>query len=646
MIHAPSQVYFVFCMDTEGPCADPSNASLLADWSLVDAAMDKLFDDEFRGRHRDSAGGTLKFGWFFLTWTGFRTNPRGRAMGYHTVRDRYLARYGDRMRAFGDEQCWHYHHPAPSGVGNEWGLDWTICREYEQIISRQILERRWFPSCYRAGGTIMDAVSSRWVDAWFPFDYSNRAPLTIAGLVDWSGGVDRWDVYHPSPNDFRTPGAGRRRMARSLDLQTHTFSLTDDEIAAAFDRAAAGRPAVLSTFDHDYRDIADRVDQLRSRIASIARQHPGVVWRYAAPVEAVRRFVNAPAPEPLAIDAAADGNDVWIETSAPLFQSIPWLAVELDDGTIGHVEEDLRRIDGRRWRWTPASDVAWRRIGFGGSTDLGSAAVAVVERSAAERRRPIPSPSAHPRSIWDHSSLFLQLCESRVSGELPTTDSVLQAAEILRPFCRPRETVLDVGCAAGHARPTLEAMDLVYAGIDSCAAAVEIGRRALQSSGGNPDVLRDLPLERLEADASFDIVLCLNTLYYFPLFEQPLEIMARACRRVLVVRSSFADRTQVRFLPDTWLDDGYQTMRAYFNIFGRSEVASLLESEGFAVRWVEDRRQRDRFHGEPEVVGGIPLPAEFLVAERVAPPPAADAIWGAEFPPSVRRRPNRGEHGR
>ena len=53
-------VLVVFCMDTEGPCADPTNPDLLASWDAVDAAMEKLFDPDLRSRHRDSEGGSLR----------------------------------------------------------------------------------------------------------------------------------------------------------------------------------------------------------------------------------------------------------------------------------------------------------------------------------------------------------------------------------------------------------------------------------------------------------------------------------------------------------------------------------------------------------------------------------------------------------
>ena len=182
-----SSVSVVVCMDTEGPCADPSNPDLLGTWGAVDTAMDKLFDPGFRDRLRDPAGGALRIGWFFLTWTGFRTNPRGRAFGYHAVRDHYVERWGGRTLECGDEHCWHYHHPPASGVGNEWGLDWSAGSEHDAIVSRQVLERDWFPVCFRAGGTILGPPAARWVDSWFPFDYSNRAPLSLPGRRKSSG---------------------------------------------------------------------------------------------------------------------------------------------------------------------------------------------------------------------------------------------------------------------------------------------------------------------------------------------------------------------------------------------------------------------------------------------------------------------------
>jgi hypothetical protein len=621
-------------MDTEGPCDDPEKPELNATWERVDACMDKLFTPAFRERYRDPQGGLLRVGWFFLTWTGFRTNPRNRPFGYHRVRDHWLERWGAEMVRYGDEHCWHYHHPSESGVGNEWGLDWTRFREYEQIVSRQILEREWFPSCFRAGGTILDGLSSRWVDAWFPFDYSNRAPRVVEGLVDWSSGIDRWTVYHPDPEDFRRAGPGRRRMGRSLDRRSWVHELTQADVDAAFAQAEAGEPAILSCFDHDSRDIADGVDSYREMITDAAARYPDVPWRYSGPVQAMRNFLDVPAPARLELEASVVEGDVFIRTSAPIFQSIPWLAVRRGE-EVEHVVRDVLRVDETSWRWTPRDAASWDGLGVGASTDLGASAVAVVRPDDSpgryRLRHALEENPTQPNSIWAYSKLFPELSIGRASGSSPEMDSARQAADILSGRVRPGASVLDVGSAAGHLWRSLEPLGLEYHGIDYEEHIVEIGRRYLSREGLPQSRLRALPLERLPRGERYDVVVSLSTLLYFPDFHQPLELMARAADRLLVIRSLFGARTEVRWLPDILLEAGFQDMRAYFNVFGREEVADFLSSEGFVVEWHEDRRRAEKFGGAPEVVGGLELPYEFLVAERIRPRPSPEEILGERF---------------
>jgi methyltransferase family protein len=629
------EVEVVFCMDTEGPCADPDKPDLLATWDAVDAAMDKLFDGSFRARHPDSSGGVLKIGWFFLTWTGFTTNPRARAFGYHAVRDHYLERWGETLRELGDEQHWHYHHPPASGVGNEWGLDWGVGDEYARILSRQALERQWFPACHRAGGTIMDNHSSRWVDAWFPVDYSNRAPLDLGGLVDWSSGVAEWSLYHPSPEDFRSQGIGRRRMARCLDLQTDVHALIESDVVEAFERAESGKPALLACFDHDYRDIADRVDAFRELVVSVASRYPNIGWHYAAPLEAVHRYLDVPAPPRLELDVAHHGGAVHVRSSAPLFQSIPWLTVRTSDDEVVHVESDIVRLDPTRWRFTPPAELSWEELAVAGSTDLGATSVAVIgpddgPGSLFLRRRTEESPIL-PRSIWDHSKYFVELCVARASGEAPEMDAVRQAVELLAPLLEPGMSVLDVGCAAGHLQRSFDRFGVEYHGIDLCSRAVEIGRLFGEERGMPASSVRAIPLEELPTSEHYDAVVCLSTLAFFPAFELPLEAMARAAERWLVVRASFGDETETRYLPDVLLEEGFQTLRAYMNVYSKRDVEMFLEREGFRVEWLEDARQRDRFNGRPEIVGGVELPYEFLFAERIAGSPSDEEILGEAF---------------
>lgn len=612
-------VHVVVCMDTEGPCADPDNAELLGTWDQVDAAMDVLFGDGFRDGRRDPSGGRIRFGWFFLTWTGFTTNPRRRDFGYHAVRDHYLERWGARLPGLGDEQCWHYHHPPASGVANEWGLDWSASDEHDLILSRQLLERGWWPVCFRAGGTIMSPESSRWVDRWFPFDYSNRAPLALPGLVDWSTGVADWTLYHPDSEDFRRRGAGRRRMARCLDLVTNVHALDAEDVEQAFARAEDGRDAILAVFEHDYRDIAGRLDSFRELLHGVAALHPAVTWRYAAPVEAARGALGVPRPRRLQLEAAVASGLVHVWSTEPVFQSVPWLAVRGVSGKVVHIEDALLRVDETRWVWEPALD--WAEAAFGASTDTGEAATVRLTPEtgpgAAFLTEATGTHPQHPRSIWEHTKRYTRSAVERSAGREDELDSARQAREILAPRLQPGESVLDVGCGAGHLWRSLRDTGLEYHGIDPYRRAIEIGRLALADTGLPPSRLRALAVEDLPPDERYDAVVSLSTLLYSSDFRLPLETMARAARRLLVVRSSFSEHTDVRYLADVLLEPGFEQLNGYFSIFARADVEAFLRNEGFEVQWIEDARQRDRFGGDPEVVGGIPLPYEFLVAERV-----------------------------
>jgi hypothetical protein len=335
-------------MDTEGPCDDPGNDELLKDWKKVDSAMDKLFSKEFRYKYKDSLGRNFKIGWFFLTWTGFKTNPRNRDFGYHKVRDHYKNRWGKELASYGDEECWHYHHPPKSGIGNEWSDDWSSSSEYKNIISRQIIERSWFPVCFRAGGTIMDANLSQWVDEWFPFDYSNRAPLKFPEM-DWSGGIEDWQPYTPDPVNFKSKGKGKRKMARCMDLLTGTSVLNDKDILSAFEEASSNGKAIISVFDHDYRDIESRVLDFLSKLNKINKTFKNVDLEYMSPSEAIAKYTNQLRDDNLKLELETLSNHYKISVNKDIHQKCPWLATEDEDGNFKQLEKALKIVSPRTW---------------------------------------------------------------------------------------------------------------------------------------------------------------------------------------------------------------------------------------------------------------------------------------------------------
>ena len=366
-------------MDTEGPCDDPGNSELLKDWKKVDFAMDKLFSDGFRSKYKDSQGNKFKIGWFFLTWSRFSSNPRNRDFGYHKVRDHYLNRWEESLATYGDEECWHYHHPPKSGVGNEWSSDWSSSSEYKTIISRQIIERNWFPICFRAGGTIMDRNLSQWVDQWFPFDYSNRAPLKFPEM-DWSDGIDSWQPYAPDPIKFKEKGSGNRLMTRCMDLLTGTSVLSDDDIIQAFKEANAEGKAIISVFDHDYRDIEDRIDDFLYKLQKFNKDFKDVEIEYKSPSEAISEYIDTQEGDKLELNFKSTEDKLQIQTNKKIHQSFPWIAVEDKKGEFNQIEEGISKISEREWEISAENFINARRIGIAVSNKNKETDILVMNR--------------------------------------------------------------------------------------------------------------------------------------------------------------------------------------------------------------------------------------------------------------------------
>ena len=621
-------------MDTEGPCDDPNNKSILSTWEKVDKAMDKLFIDNTRNHFPDTNGMPFKIGWFFLSWTGFIENPRNRDFGYHKVRDHYLSRWGALLKKYGDEHCWHYHHPAKSKVGNEWGLDWDANREYSNIISKQIIDRKWFPISFRAGGTIHTSKSSAWVDDWFPFDYSNRSPIKIEGLVDWSRAIDNWSIYRPDKFVFSRRGNGKRFIARSLDLSTNIYSINDYEIEKAFIRAQGGQPSIISVFDHDYRDIEERIKNFLNRIENISNRYPNIQIEYANPSEAIIKSLSIERfPTSIFVEAAVHNNKLRIWTTSPIYQTIPWIALEGKTGDISQLTDNVVRCSPTSWECDLSRIKDYKKIGIGVSTLNGLSDVFIINNQ--EKlfgdffNKEIKRHPQNPYSLNEHSKAYPQLLIGRATGELPEMDSISQLHNILVDKKLHNCSLLDVGCGAGQIFRMTKQLGIDYHGIDEFQRGIELGKLILSNQGLDCTKLRNITVFQLHEEERFDVVVNLFNFRYVQQYEPILEAMAIVANKYLIIRApSFSKRTIKRYYPDVLLDTKFQTLKSFFNLYSEKHIEKYLSNQGFSVNWVSDRRQKTLFKGKSEVVGGISFYYKFLVAKRINRRPNRNELLG------------------
>lgn len=378
-------LYVVFAMDTEGPATDAQHLDLLRDWEAIDKALATLFSNGFRSRLTDTEGRPLVMSWFMLYWTGFTTNPVKRDFGYHKVLDHYRRTWGKAMERFGDGIYWHYHHPPRSEVGNEWNPDWLDNQEYHNILNRMVLDRAFFPSVFRAGGTIETNATSHWLEQWIPFDYSNRSGelnlakreadgRLITELFDWSRAPDDWSHYHPDHEDYQRRGAMKRVILRSLDLQSGAHVLRQEEIEQAFDRANAGHDTVFSCFDHDFRDRTQAIDGLFfDRLRNAARRFPRVTWRYANALEAAQAVSGQRNGHPPQLTARFDGDVLIVESDRSLFGPRPYVVLKRGE----HYECCVVEPKGKqRWMYRLADPTSGIMLGLAGSDDGGRVGLA------------------------------------------------------------------------------------------------------------------------------------------------------------------------------------------------------------------------------------------------------------------------------
>lgn len=335
-------LFVVPIINAMGPVTDSKHDDLLSTWDEVDRCVGKIFDPSYRSRYKDTSGHGAIFSWFFISWSGFRTNPVRRDFGYFTIYDHYRQVWGKQIRRFGDALYWMYNHPPASGVGNEWGLDWLHNTHYFNILNRYLIERSYFPAVVQVPTEKND--TSNWLENWFPFDVGNRncrdldltaieADGKITGtVIDWSQAPVDWSEYHPNFQNYRLPGTMKRIVFRMLDIKTRIYQLKEYEIEKAFQRCMMGKNTLISAYEHDFRDRAKTImERFLEPITRLSREYPEVEWRYDNALNAAKGVLGYADDEPPVFDVECYRDPLYgevlrIRSSKRLFGPMPYVA--------------------------------------------------------------------------------------------------------------------------------------------------------------------------------------------------------------------------------------------------------------------------------------------------------------------------------
>jgi uncharacterized protein YfcZ (UPF0381/DUF406 family) len=356
----------------------PENLAYLTSWEEVDKSIKNSISLEFRKRYCDSEGGLYKYSWFIYDHYGFINNPRFHVTGIHSIFDHYLKLFSDKPKFINDGIYWHYHHVPISGNAMEWNTNWILNGVYEEILSRRIIERQWFPSVFRAGGFIETNDLSNWMEMFIPFDYSCRTPLLSEDqlkneVFDWRFAPKKWGYYHPDWYDYRRKGAMRRYIFRCLDIKSRILSLNKEDVTQSFEQAKRDGKSVLAYYNHDYRDMEKDVCYVYSLIKKVEKKYPDVKWKFVNALEAAKYFIGIDDNAPN-FTITLKGNFLEISSDCDLFGPQPFFAIK-ENGKF--FRDNLIQENSRNWTYVFRRPQEVESFGVAGNSKMGNTGIKV-----------------------------------------------------------------------------------------------------------------------------------------------------------------------------------------------------------------------------------------------------------------------------
>lgn len=417
-----SVVYFNHCIDTEGPMVEslsstfarvsqlfgyqlePSEESLVLlqngnhpeiknqdkekvasvfsknrlnykkNWDEIIANMQSVMSNSFRTKFSDDQQKPYLFNFYMTDFTGFRTNPRSKCDSPHGIYEKYMKELLDPN--FNDGLYWHYHHVPTSGIMTEWGTDWSSSNEYNKVLARKIIDKKIFPSVYRAGGHIEREDISYWLEQWIPFDFSNHSHPSFRGrriLDQWSEAPDDWSCYHPSYENYQHPGTMKRWVFRCLDIDTREYQLEENEVIKAFERAKKGEKTILSVYSHDYKELAPEIEMAMSLVQNIKKSYPEVPFLHSNSLDAARDVLKLKPGKKTTFHYYWDENALHVSVKNEFWGSQPFLAWITLDGEYLH--DNFIRLNPSEFVFYFKDLKAIEKIGLASNNAYGDATV-------------------------------------------------------------------------------------------------------------------------------------------------------------------------------------------------------------------------------------------------------------------------------
>lgn len=312
------------------------------DWNELKKQLNYITSNQFRTKLPDTNGNGWVYSWFCMDHVGFcGENPRRRDVGYHHIFDKYIAMTAEQQQ--GDIVQFHHHPVSHSGNYHECGTAFWGRGTLDDILTRRIIERCWFPTAFRPGFHTERPDSNWFLEQWIPFDYGNQSGKDIdANQVDvvngrfgdWRRAPLEWKPYHPAYDDYQKKGKCNRWITRCLNMYARLREINEHDVMDAFELANQEGKSILAFTDHDFKDMEYDISRVQEFIKNASLKYKKVKFEYTDAITAMRKCCNI-IPQDIGMNCQIIKNEnnirMIVQTNGEIFGPQPYLALKTKD---------------------------------------------------------------------------------------------------------------------------------------------------------------------------------------------------------------------------------------------------------------------------------------------------------------------------
>ena len=271
-------------------------------WKQLDQMINDMMSKNFRLKYLDSFNDNWKFTWHCLDHVGYKNNPRKRTLGHHKIYDYYLKKI-NKNKSFGDTIQWHFHPMSTFHDAHFCATSYFRKEGIYELLCRKILDRNFFPSCYRAGFQSERPDSHWFLEQWIPFDITNMAisnkkhwnkfrDFRLGRSGNWKDAPNDWRIYNPSVNDYQKEGGCKRYIGRALNLLNRIAPINQKEVDKAFRKSAKeNKPVLMGLTSHDWRDMRREVEYAYDLILKSSQKYKNVKFKFLSVQEGFQKTI-------------------------------------------------------------------------------------------------------------------------------------------------------------------------------------------------------------------------------------------------------------------------------------------------------------------------------------------------------------------